>query len=193
MGKHVIAFADYINESVTANKVVAYHGTPHGKFDAFSYDHRGSGADQTSFGDYGKGFYFSPRKSVALGYAKNLSKAKRGDQPYLYTVHLTMNKPFNMGILSDYQAGYMKLMTQYGWGKAVPADADGELLCALGTTQHEIAFMEDIAGSMFDNWGDWDIPGMLANEGYDCIIDMEDKEYIVFDPTQIEILSAEPM
>lgn len=71
-------FEDYLNEHLGISKVVDENGEPllvwHGTaeiFDAFSKDFRGS----TDPGDWGLGFYFSPKKSTSEGYGNILIPA----------------------------------------------------------------------------------------------------------------------
>ncbi len=99
--KHLFTLKQFLNENNT-KKVIAYHGTPHGEFEKFSMDNRGTGADVTSYGDYGKGFYFTPDKELAKSYALNVGEKRNLEkiQPVLYTVELIMNNPFDMRILS---------------------------------------------------------------------------------------------
>lgn len=111
---------EYLNEQTKTqnNKIIAYHGTPHGKFDKFSMRKRGTGADLTSVGDYGKGFYFSPNKEYAILYATELVTNRRSDikevKPTLYTVELKMNKPFDMRVLSNIFNRHILLVKKYG-------------------------------------------------------------------------------
>lgn len=71
-------FEDYLNKYIGVSKVVDENGEPllvwHGTaeiFDAFSKDFRGS----TDPGDWGLGFYFSPKKSTSEGYGNILIPA----------------------------------------------------------------------------------------------------------------------
>lgn len=71
-------FEDYLNKYVGVSKVIDENGEPllvwHGTaeiFDAFSKDFRGS----TDPGDWGLGFYFSPKKSTSEGYGNILIPA----------------------------------------------------------------------------------------------------------------------
>lgn len=71
-------FEDYLNKHLGISKVVDENGEPllvwHGTaeiFDAFSKDFRGS----TDPGDWGLGFYFSPKKSTSEGYGNILIPA----------------------------------------------------------------------------------------------------------------------
>ena len=74
---------------------------------------RGTGADVNSVGDYGKGFYFTPSKKLATRYAKKVGHI-RGDleviKPTLYTVELTMDKPFDMRLITDIRRKTLELM-----------------------------------------------------------------------------------
>lgn len=71
-------FEDYLNKYVGVSKVIDENGEPllvwHGTaeiFDTFSKDFRGS----TDPGDWGLGFYFSPKKSASEGYGNILIPA----------------------------------------------------------------------------------------------------------------------
>lgn len=179
-------------ENFSDGKTIAYHGTPHGDFNEFSYEFRGSGADEHSWGDYGKGFYFSPHKKDAIAYAKGLEEKKLGDKPYLYTVELDMGRAFDMRALSEYQRLMNVLANKYGIFD-IPEEELDKVYKQVGITREEREFMYDIESDMGDNWGDWDIAGKIGAEGYDSIINYDGSEYIVFKPEQIKILKKESL
>ncbi len=185
-------FNDFLNEKQSIEKkiVIAYHGTPHGEFDKFSMRKRGSGADQSGFGDYGKGFYFTPHKSDAIGYAYGLTKANIGDKPCLYTVELIMNKPFTFDKLTQFTRMIHPLMKKYGMLN-IPEEEYQKIYSDLNTTEEEIDFIRDIEDSMGDNWGDWNFQKQLKSNGYDSIINQNGSEYIVFSTRQIKIIQKE--
>ena len=112
--KHLFTLKQFLNENTT-KKVIAYHGTPYGEFDNFSMDNRGTGADVKGYGDYGKGFYFSPDKELAKSYANYVGNKRKLDviKPVLYTVELTMNNPMDLRKLGFYQKGLLELTTKY--------------------------------------------------------------------------------
>jgi hypothetical protein len=185
---------EYLNEQQKiGKKVIAYHGTPHGKFDKFSMRKRGSGADLTGLGDYGKGFYFSPNKEYALSYATEVQN-RRSDikevKPMLYTVKLKMDRPFDMRILSEIQKRSLTLMKKYGVFN-IPDSEYENMYNELGITEEEHEFYNDVENLIGDNWGDWDIKNKLKERGYDSLINYDGNEYVVYSPNQIEIIDVQ--
>jgi hypothetical protein len=184
--KHLKTF----NESISSNKIIAYHGTPHGKFDKFSMSKRGTGGDVKGTGDYGKGFYFSSDKEYALSYATEVtnirSDVKKPD-PTLYTVELTMNKPFDMRILSKIRDENISLVKKFGFLN-VPDIEYEKMFNRLGIDESDYEYYTEIEDLMDDNWGDWDFKKMLNKRGFDSVINYDGKEYIVYDPEQIKII-----
>jgi hypothetical protein len=170
----------------------AYHGTPNGGFHTFSYNYRGSGADTHGVGDYGKGFYFTPDKEHALSYAHGLTEKGKGNNPYLYTVELEMNNPFDMRLLNQHRDKMIPLMKEYGLMN-IPDEEFEKLFKELGITEEEYEFMSKVADSMNDNWGDWDIEEIIGERGYDSVIDYTGNEYVVFRPEQIKIIDKQPV
>lgn len=141
--------------------LVVYHGTPHGRFEAFSYEARGTGADQHGLGDYGKGFYFTVDRGTAGGYAKG----KTGDKPYVYSVFLRMERPLDL-------RRYAPLRE-----KSSMTDAEYE-------------FAENFLGIVGDNWQDTDTAVLLKEAGYDGVISSDGKEYVVLEPEQIRLTDS---
>lgn len=185
-------FNEYLNEHLN-DKKIAYHGTPHGRFEKFSMKKRGTGADMVSVGDYGKGFYFTPNKDEALKYATNIHKKRKdivNPIPILYTVELTMVKPFDMRLLSELTKKKLNLMKKYG-ALNIPDSEYNKMYSDLGLTEEDVDFYLDVQGSIEDNWGDWDIKSRLNNYGYDSIINYTGNEYIVYSPKQIKIINIE--
>jgi hypothetical protein len=175
------------------NKMIAYHGTPHGEFDKFSMKKRGSGADLNGVGDYGKGFYFSPSKEYALSYATEVANRRndiKNNNPTLYTVELEMNKPFDMRILSNIQNKYIELVKKYG-AFNIPDEEYQKMYDELGITEEDEEFYREIENLIGDNWGDWDIKNKLKERGYDSLINYDGNEYVVYSPNQIKILNIE--
>jgi hypothetical protein len=185
---------EYLNERKNNEKsIIAYHGTPHGKFDKFSMMKRGTGADLTSVGDYGKGFYFSPNKEYALPYATDIQNMRndiKEVKPTLYTVKLKMNKPFDMRILSEIQKQYIVLVKKYG-AFNIPDQEYEKMYNELGITEDEYEFFNYVENLIGDNWGDWDIKNKLKEHGYDSLISYDGNEYIVYSPNQIEIIDIQ--
>lgn len=177
----------YLAESVS-KWVDAYHGTPHGSFKEFSYEHRGRGADTYSTGDYGKGFYFSPDINKAKDFAlhPDMQKKIKHPQPTLYKVKLNMNNPLDLSNKSNVNKGMNRLISKYGVFN-IPDEEYKKLYNSFGMTEDDYHFMIDIEGYIQDNWGDWDIDEMLAEKGYDSIISHDGSEYVVFKPEQIKI------
>lgn len=195
--EYIQAYVGYKNikeeyESNGRTYTLAYHGTPNGGFDTFSYDYRGSGADTHSVGDYGKGFYFTPYKEHALAYAHGLTEEGKGKNPYLYTVELDMKKPFDLTVLDRYRNLMLPLMKEYGVMN-IPDEDYNNVFNQLGITEDEYHYMLDIEDQIGDNLGDWDFEEILGEEGYDSIISHAGKEYIVFKPEQIKIVDKQPV
>lgn len=196
--KRIIAttFKDYLYEqNQIKNKIIAYHGTPHGEFEKFSMKKRGSGADLNSVGDYGKGFYFSPDKETAISYATEIVN-KRSDivnyKPTLYTVELTMNKPFDMRILSSIQQKYTMLSKKYGVFN-IPSEEYDKMYSELGITENDENFYREVENLIEDNWGDWNIKTKLKQKGFDSLINYDGSEYVVYNINQIKILNIEKL
>lgn len=187
---------EYLNEQKSIkNKVIAYHGTPHGKFDKFSMKKRGSGADIIGVGDYGKGFYFSPNKEYALSYATEVQNRRsdiKNPKSTLYTVELTMNKPFDMRILSEIQKKYITLAKKYG-AFNIPDEEYKKMYKDLGITEEEHEFYSEVENLIGDNWGDWDIKNAIKKQGFDSLINYDGNEYVVFSPKQINIVKVEEL
>lgn len=175
------------------NKVIAYHGTPNGVFDEFSMDKRGTGADVTSPGDYGKGFYFSSEKEYAIPYATEVSKRRtiENDRPTIYTVELKMGNPFDMRKLSEKRDYVMELWKEYGGVFNIPTEAYDKMYKDLDMTKEDEEFYSEVEGLIGDNYGDWEIGELLNKNGYDSIINYDGMEYIVYDPSQIKIIKVE--
>lgn len=188
-------FGDWENDPANASKVVdkdgkpmiVYHGTPNGRFNTFDAEQRGTGADIDGFGDFGNGFYFTPNEGAAKGYAEGIASRDSKDTPYVFGVYLNMRKPFDLGKLADYQTELLRLAaeSQFTVMNAPPEIFDKALKKA-GLTKEEHEFMSDIEGTINDNWGDFDVQSMIAEKGYDGIIDYAHKEYVVFSPNQIK-------
>lgn len=180
-----------LEEAVSGNGIIAYHGSPHGFFDKFDISKRGEGADLQGFGDYGNGFYFTPDKQIAINYAKGLYQDKIGNEPVLYTVKLKMNNPFNFDKIIEFDRGMNALSREYGNVLRIPKQEIESLYDKVGTTEEELDFVREIESKMSDNWGDWDIAKELMANGYDSVINPEGNEYVVFDSSQIEIINRE--
>lgn len=187
---------EYLNEQQSIkNKVIAYHGTPHGIFDKFTMKKRGSGADLTGVGDYGKGFYFSPNKEYALSYATEVQNRRsdiKNPNPTLYTVELTMNKPFDMRIISEIQKKYTILAKKFGVFN-IPDEEYEKMYKDLGITEKEYEFYTEVENLIGDNWGDWDIKNEIKKQGFDSLINYDGNEYVVYSPNQINILKVEEL
>lgn len=83
---------DLLMTDITPNvnkKPIYYHGTA-SNFDEFSSDFIGTAHDE---GLYGKGFYFTPHKSLAQSYAKT---ARNGESPRVISAYLEMKNPLKM-------------------------------------------------------------------------------------------------
>ena len=184
-----------INEVFSGNKVIAYHGTPHGEFDNFSLEHRGSGADVAGFGDFGNGFYFSPDRELAISYAENVGKKIDLDdnRPTLYTVELTMNKPFNLREFSRIQDDFFALVKKYGGVFNLPNGTFLNVLEKHGLTEEEYEFFKEIEDEIGDNWADFDIFKKLSEFGFDSIISYDGTEYVVPSEKQIKIIKVEKL
>lgn len=167
--------------------------TPHGEFDKFSMRKRGTGADSKGVGDYGKGFYFTPHKNIALSYATELSK-RRGDikknAPTLYTVELDMKNPFDMRILMKIQRSTTDLIKRYGVFN-IPQEELDNMYDKIGITPDDEEFYRDVGDLIGDNWGDWNIQNKLKERGFDSLISYDGSEYVVYSPKQIKILNVE--
>lgn len=174
------------------HSTLAYHGTPHGYFEHFDASKRGEGADIHGFGDYGNGFYFTPDKQVAINYARGLYEEGIGKKPMVYTVKLKMNNPFNFDKIIEFDERFRLLAKKYGVMR-IPDKDINDLYKELGTSESEINFIRDIEDLMGDNWGDWDIASKVKENGYDSIISHDGLEYVVFDASQIEIISREAL
>lgn len=183
---------DSIYESNGKKGVIAYHGTPNGGFDSFSYDFRGTGADEKSVGDYGKGFYFTPNKEEAIAYAHGLTENGVGENPYLYTVELYMRKPFDMTIMNRHRDLTLPLMRKYGIMN-IPDEEYDKVYAELGISEEDFDYMTEIEDQIGDNWVDWDFDEILGEKGFDSMISHAGNEYIVFEPEQIKILNKEPV
>ena len=194
--QHVRRFEEYLLESsipfnAQNGKVVAYHGTPFGEFDKFSLTKRGKGADQGGFGDFGNGLYFTPSKEEAVGYAHGLTKHGIGNQPYLYTVELTMNKPFRLDMHRAYHDA-IRVRTKEVGGFFKMTDADyAEINDRFNLTEEEVEFISEVEMIMSDNWAEHNIARMLKKQGYDSVISYAGNEYMVFGTRQVKILSRE--
>ena len=128
---------EYLEEATkVSKKVIAYHGTPHGRFEKFSLKKRGTGADISSYGDYGKGYYFTPNKEDAIGYANGVGEkiSIKNNQPTLYTVELTMNNPFDMRIISKANKEFSSLMRKFG-ALNIPEEEYNKVYQKLGITE----------------------------------------------------------
>jgi len=185
---------EHLNEQQSSNeKLIAYHGTPHGKFDKFSMKKRGKGADVTGVGDYGKGFYFTPNKEIAVSHATETFR-KRGDivtnAPTLYTVELTMNNPFDMRLLTRIKKMSIDLAKKYGVLN-IPDIEYKKMYSELGITEDEHDFYSEVEDMLGDNWGDWDIQSKLKTRGFDSLISFDGSEYVVYSPNQIKIVNVE--
>jgi hypothetical protein len=174
-------------------RVLAYHGTPHGDFDSFDPEKRGTGADEQSFGDFGNGFYFTPNKDNAIAYAEGLSQKEENPQPAVYTVYLTMVNPFSFDKLVKYNNIILDLAKKHGGILQLSNEHFQQAFTAADTTEEEIDFIRDIESDMDDNWMDMDFAERLSREGYDSVISHNGQEYVVFKPEQIEIIKSEPL
>lgn len=178
------------HESNRRQMVMAYHGTPHGSFDTFSYNNRGTGADRHGMGDYGKGFYFTPNRKHAIAYANGLAKEGIGKLPYLYTVELEMNKPFDMRMIDKYRNASIPLIKKYG-ALNIPDDEYDKLFKTIGITEKDYEYILDMESHIGDNWADWNFEKILGEKGFDSIISYDGDEYIVFRPEQIKIIDKQ--
>jgi N12 class adenine-specific DNA methylase len=178
--------------------LVAYHGTASGEFEEFDINKRGEGADQVaSFGDYGNGFYFTPKRYIAEGFAQGLSKDENSDFvyregaiPFVFDVFLKMEKPFDLRLLSKANIVTQKVISKYGWRDSELTEMKiNEARAAIGMTPEEYDFMSDVEGTIGDNWGDFDIMEMIAQRGYDGIISHDGNEYVIPKNTQIKSAS----
>jgi len=177
-----------------SGKIIAYHGTPYGKFDKFSMRHRGKGADQQSVGDYGKGFYFTPNKQDAINYAFGIGEniKIKDPKPTLYTVELTMKNPFDMRLLSEVMHKQIELVKKFGIFN-VPEEEYSKMFNEFGIDEEYYNFLTDVEGDIGDNWADWDIKAKIKQHGHDSLINYSGDEYVVYEPKQIKIIDIEEL
>lgn len=167
-------------------KDVFFHGTPHGEFDNFDISKRGEGADSKGFGDFGNGFYFTKDKKTAQEYADGLVEEKVGDKPFVMQVHLDIKNPLDLSKLSTYHRAQNRIARERG-NMLKMTDADFEQARKeAGLSEKELELMEDIEGTIGDNWGDFNVAKQLKEQGYDAIISHDKSEYVVFDKEQIK-------
>jgi len=170
----------------STEKDVFFHGTPHGEFNEFDISKRGDGADSKGFGDYGNGFYFTKDKKTAQEYADGLVGEKVGNKPYVMQVHLDIKNPFDLSKLSTYHRAQNRIARERG-NMLKMTDADFEQARKeAGLSEKELELMEEIEGTIGDNWGDFNVAKQLKEQGYDAIISHDKSEYVVFDKEQIK-------
>jgi len=188
--REVIKETLILNES--DKKIIAYHGSPHGEFDKFSFKKRGFGADIHGFGDYGKGLYFTPIKSNAEAYARELSSNDlvSGSNPIVYTVELDIKNPFNFNKIVEYNKMMIPLFKKYGMLN-IPQEEYNHVYKKLNSSEEEIDFFNDLESELGDNWTDINIGSKLKKKGYDSIISHDNSEIVVFNPKQVKIIDKE--
>lgn len=144
--------------------LVLWHGTPHGKFDTFNvkrdFDEESDfeGADNGGPGDWGTGIYFTPDRSFAERFANNRDA---GNKPFLVQAYLRMENPLDL-------RKYSPLSDRSSMSEA----------------EYEIAskFLDIVS----DNWSGADTTDFLKSNGYDGVISINGKEFIVLDPEQVK-------
>ena len=172
-----------------------YHGSPHGEFEMFSHAKKGTGADSgRNTGDWGSGFYFANNLKDAEGYAKNLADAKKTGKPFLYGVRLKFYNPFDFTKLFRYNEYVNSNFKDIVYGND-PTKYDTKNINYLSQfgfdSVEEFELMQELFGSVEDNWGQVDITEKLREKGYDATISYNGNEYVVYEPDQIEILGNE--
>lgn len=170
------------------NPRVAYHGSPHGNFDSFDVNRRGTGADQHGFGDYGDGLYFTLNMEEAKGYANGLVDEKVGDNPHVFDVFLRMENPFTFKKTREFSRLIWEKTRERGGLFNVTDEDEEEIIRSIGTTREELEFINHIEGLMGDNHSDFDISGVLKEKEYDGVIS-PNGEHVVFDSNQIKSAS----
>lgn len=194
------------NESKNWKKVVVdskwkaysfYHGTPNWWFEEFDMNSRGSANDLSSFGDFGKWFYFTPDRQEAINYA-TLNNKVEWKNPEVYEVKLYMNNPLDFRKYYDgkreIEAVYRKSVNRnWNYLGSLNEEEQAELDKVLNKywfkDEEERDDFADLIDSLWDNWGDWD----MSAHGYDGVIwvNGHGEERVVFDKNQIEIIKHE--
>lgn len=194
------------NESKNWKKVVVdskwkaysfYHGTPNWWFEEFDMNSRGSANDLSSFGDFGKWFYFTPDRQEAINYA-TLNNKVEWKNPEVYEVKLYMNNPLDFRKYYDgkreIEAVYRKSVNRNwnylgGLNEEEQAELDKVLNKYWFKDEEERDDFADLIDSLWDNRWDWD----MAAHWYDGVIwvNGHGEERVVFDKNQIEIIKHE--
>lgn len=162
-----------------------YHGTPNGWFTEFDIEKRGTSNDFSSFGDYGRGIYFTPYKEDAENYATKNTKVE-GKTPTVYKVKLYMSNPLRLDILANIQKDSYNIE----WNPVQNANWNNEfkkILDKYWYTEEQYEKDYSMWDGLYDNWWDWDIRA----QWYDWVVSPDGREWIVTDVNQIQTLEYE--
>lgn len=160
-------FWNWFNGSKVVDKqgrpLVVYHGTTK-EFEEFSKDMIGTSTDR---GFYGTGFYFTTSRSCAKSYGnKILSCYLKIKNPFYFD---WIAYPFKFGLNKDKLVSLLKDCMPEGY------DIDYTLK-SISKNEEFIGFIEH--PKTFSN--------TIKQQGYDGIIYLRGKEWIIFEPNQIK-------
>lgn len=168
--------------------LTAYHGTRNGGFDDFKSHYRKG--EQLGFG-----IHFSADREFAARYAHDDEVARKGKAPMVYTVQLTMDRPLKADeIVSEGSPEFALAKKLAGAKLYVSKDEHGTPCCymqnAIDSTSPQRA-EKLIRAAGFDGViyrarvGSRAVGGMMVSG--------ESESYIVFEPSQIRIVSKESL
>lgn len=168
--------------------LTAYHGTRNGGFDDFKSHYRKG--EQLGFG-----IHFSADREFAARYAHDDEVARKGKAPMVYTVQLTMDRPLKADeIVSEGSPEFALAKKLAGAKLYVSKDEHGTPCCymqnAIDSTSPQRA-EKLICAAGFDGVIYRAKVGSRAVGG--MVVSGESESYIVFEPSQIRIVSKESL
>lgn len=179
--------ASPLEKKIFETSYVLYHGTD-SKFDSFDLSKAGKNSRNKTYGQLGKGLYFTPSLALAKQYGKNILKAK-----------VELNNPFDMDAWG-YEDLFEEIVEDIQKSPKVSDEAKGH---ALGNAKYwRNKHPKGIVGSYIatyveevSRWNDYNLSDFLRKKGYDGIIDMYGKDgepqYVVFDSSQVKLIESE--
>ena len=144
-----------------SKKPVYYHGTA-AKFDEFSPEFIGTAHDE---GLYGKGYYFTPHKSLARSYAQS---ARNGESPRVIAANLEMKNPLKMEDFNSAEEIAKYLNMEENIGDFIPVEYGNK------TIYRPNGFLQQTGK----------FKGRVQDLGHDGVI-VGNNEAVVYNPKQI--------
>jgi hypothetical protein len=177
------------------NPLTVYHGTPT-NFDKFDKSFIGSRTDE---GAHGKGFYFTKNKNIALPYTRTKYDIREiTDTNKVISANIKIKKPLRLGndekipdnVISDIKKIYNERIEAYN--KTLPEEdsifgTDRESLLNNELDNKPLGEILRVINNQKDIF-----PEALKRNGYDGVIVDNGREYVVFEPEQINILKDKP-